>query len=148
MILDSSVGLEHPSDLHSSLCRVYECRTNFYPKLLNITAPSQPPVQLKVIVLSSTSVQLAWRLPPNDGQNGIIRGFKVYHQRSSGRSLTKDYPGNSTLQCVLDGLEKFTLYNFKVLAYTILDGPYTRMVTATTAQDGMDIKNGYYNLLF
>lgn len=105
---------------------------------LTFTAPSLPPQQLVVNILSSTFVRLSWRLPPRESRNGVIRGFKVYYQKSSGRSLIKNIPGNDTFQCIVDGLDKYTSYSFKVLAYTIRDGPYSQSITARTGQDGKE----------
>jgi hypothetical protein len=103
-------------------------------------APSQPPDHFNVAVLSSTSVNLSWSLPPINSRYGIIRGFEVYYKKicSHERETTKDLPGNGTLHHVLDQLETYTTYAFKVLAYTLPNkrGPYSNSIEKTTKQDG------------
>jgi hypothetical protein len=110
-------------------------------------APSQPPDHFNVTVLNSTSVNLTWSLPHKKSQNGIIRGFEIYYKKIffNEKETTKDLPGNGTLHHVLNQLERYTTYAFKVLAYTlpIERGPYSNTTIETTNQDGMTFHVSY-----
>ncbi|XP_031554820.1 uncharacterized protein LOC116291753 isoform X2 [Actinia tenebrosa] len=102
-------------------------------------APGQP-LRFQVTVLNSTGVRLDWALPRET--NGIIRGFKLRYEKS-GNKLEKDLPGNTTLTYVLTGLEKCTLYSFKMLAYTVKDGPFTSVIQKTTAEDAPSVPTNF-----
>jgi hypothetical protein len=112
-------------------------------------APSQPPDHFNVTFLNSTSVNLTWSLPPKNSQNGIIRGFEVYYKKicNHERETIKDLPGNGTLDLhhVLDQLETYSTYAFKVLAYTLPNkkGPYSDNIIETINQDGMTLHVSY-----
>lgn len=96
------------------------------------TVPGQPQL-FQVTVISSTGVRLTWALPSET--NGIIRGFKLLYEKA-GNSSKKNFPRKTTLSYLLNGLDKCTQYSFKILAYTISDGPYTSLIQKTTAEDG------------
>lgn len=101
---------------------------------LLLTAPGQP-INFQVAVRDSTSVQLSWALPTT--KNGIIRKFKLsYGKTGSSLAEYEEIQGNTTLSYTLTGLDKCTLYSFKILAYTIKDGPNTTEIQRTTAEDG------------
>ncbi|XP_031549735.1 protein sidekick-1-like [Actinia tenebrosa] len=95
-------------------------------------APGQPQ-SFQVTVLNSTGVQLDWALPIET--NGIIKGFKLRYEKN-GNTSEMDLPGNTTLTYVLTGLDKCTLYSFRMLAYTIKDGILTASKQKATAEDG------------
>ena len=115
--------------------------------LIILSAPTAPPRNFDVTAASPTSVRLSWSLPPSDKQNGIIKGFKVrYFKTSDSSSSTiKNYIG-STLLHTMDGLDMYTDYSFKVLAYTIKDGPYTNLVTEKT-HEGRKLTYSHMNEL-
>ena len=42
-----------------------------------LAVPTAPPQEVKVINITTDSVQLEWKPPPQREQNGRIRGYKV-----------------------------------------------------------------------
>ena len=108
--------------------------------LLNfvLVVPTKAPTGLTVTATSSTSITASWQLPPVDSRNGIIRGFKLFYQRkgSADSSTILDIKKNSTLTKHVNGLHKYTEYEFQVLAYTVGDGTNSSKVLKTTLEDG------------
>ncbi|PFX13685.1 Receptor-type tyrosine-protein phosphatase F [Stylophora pistillata] len=101
-------------------------------------APSRPPSNFYVTATSSTTVTASWQLPSVDSRNGIIKGFKVFYKRkdSSGSGIILTINGGSTFKKNVTGLNKYTEYEFQVLAFTSVgDGPYSSMVVERTNED-------------
>ncbi|PFX22499.1 Receptor-type tyrosine-protein phosphatase F [Stylophora pistillata] len=101
-------------------------------------APSRPPSNFYVTATSSTTVTASWQLPPVDSRNGIIKGFKVFYKRkdSSGSGIILTINSESTFKKNVTGLNKYTEYEFQVLAFTSVgDGPYTSVVFQRTNED-------------
>ena len=101
--------------------------------------PSKAPADFAVNALDSTSVGASWQKPSEDSRNGIITGFKLfYKEKGSGAPQTVlTISSGSTLTRDVTGLEKYTEYNFEVLAYTSVgDGPKSVEKTVRTHQDG------------
>ena len=102
-------------------------------------APSQAPRSFSVTANSSTSIEASWQLPPADSRNGIITGFKLFYETkgSSGSANPLIIESESTLTKVVTGLDKYTEYEFQVLAFTSVgDGPNSSVKYETTMQDG------------
>ncbi|XP_022806636.1 tyrosine-protein phosphatase Lar-like [Stylophora pistillata] len=99
-------------------------------------APSRPPSRFIVTVESPTSITASWQLPWKDSRHGIIKGFKLfYKKKDSGLaiSLTIENGNTSTRVTMLD---KFTEYEFQVLAFTSAgDGPNSSTVLRKTMED-------------
>ena len=88
---------------------------------------------------TSTSIEASWQLPPAEGRNGIITGFKLcYKENGSSDSFTHiTISSGSTLNKVVTGLDEYTEYEFQVLAFTAVgDGPKSSTKTERTKQDG------------
>ena len=104
----------------------------------SIAVPSRPPSSFSLAVISSTSIRASWQLPPADSQNGIITGFKLFYKKNDSGSATM-VPINSaaTLTKDVTGLDKYTEYEFQVLAFTSVgDGPKSSPKVNRTLQDG------------
>jgi len=104
----------------------------------SITAPSKAPDSFSLTAETSTSIEVSWHLPPADGRNGIIRGFKLFYKKkgSSGSATPLVINSGSTLTKVVTGLDKYTEYEFQVLAFTSKgDGPKSDPNAATTKED-------------
>jgi len=87
-----------------------------------------------VDVISYTEVKLSWSLPPAEERNGVIRGFRISYCKKSDCSSPFVIPiqdGNKVTDNIV-GLASYTEYDFKILAYTVADGPYTSPVTKRT----------------
>ncbi|XP_022783170.1 uncharacterized protein LOC111323973 [Stylophora pistillata] len=101
-------------------------------------APSQPPSNFTVSATSSTSVTGSWQLPPGNSRNGIIKGFKLFYKRKDSSGLGTILPINneSSLNINVTGLNKYTEYEFQVLAFTSVgDGPKSSVVVERTKED-------------
>ena len=104
-----------------------------------VAVPSKAPSSLSLTAKTSTSIEASWQLPPADGRNGIIKGFRLFYKRksSSGSSTPLTINSGSTLTKVVSGLDKYTEYEFQVLAFTSKgDGPKSDPNSTTTKEDG------------
>ncbi|XP_022783220.1 protein sidekick-2-like isoform X2 [Stylophora pistillata] len=100
--------------------------------------PSQPPRNFSVISRSSTSVRVSWQLPSVGSRHGIVRGFKLYYKKRGSSGLPYTLPiRNETIDSKdVTGLDKYTDYEFQVLAFTSVgDGPKSSVEIARTKED-------------
>ncbi|RMX41265.1 hypothetical protein pdam_00012375, partial [Pocillopora damicornis] len=108
--------------------------TNYTYERTHEDVPSLPPEQLAAQNTSSTSLSVTWLPVPNGFVHGILRGYRVLFktdQESSYRNVTT---GNQSFE--LTGLEKFTNYTVKVLAFTSIgDGNKSDPVIVPTDED-------------
>ena len=102
------------------------------------SVPTGAPDNFNVRAVTSTSIEASWQLPPEDSRNGDIIGFKLFYQKSgSGTSTMLTIQNQGTLAKNVTGLEKYTLYEFQVLAYTSVgDGPNSSTIVERTKEDG------------
>ena len=108
--------------------------------LLFIPVPSQPPTAFQLSASSSTSITASWQLPPIIARHGTITGFKLfYKKKGSGKpATTLPISNGATLNTNVTGLDKFTEYEFQVLAFTCDgDGPKSPVEVKRTKGDGM-----------
>ena len=105
----------------------------------SIVEPSKAPDGFTVTAKTSTSITASWQLPPADGRNGIITGFKLFYKKkgSAGSQIMVPVNSGSTRTRVVSGLDKYTEYEFQVLAYTSVgDGPKSTVKYERTEEDG------------
>ena len=105
----------------------------------SIAVPSQAPSSFSLTAKTSTSIEASWQLPPANSRNGIIRGFKLFYKKkgSSGSSTKIKINSESTRTQVITGLDKYTEYEFQVLAFTSVgDGPNGTVMSVRTTEDG------------
>ena len=105
----------------------------------SVTGPSKAPSNFSVTTKNSTTIQASWQLPPEDGRNGNITGFKLFYKKksSSGSQTVVPVNNGSTLTKVFTGLNGYTEYEFQVLAYTSKgNGPRSNPLSATTKEAG------------
>ena len=94
-------------------------------------------------VSSSTSVTASWKLPSVQSRPGIVLGFKLYYKKtgSSGLPNTLTIRNESIGTVDVTGLDKYTEYEFQVLAFTSAgDGPKSSAEVARTKEDGKKCK--------
>ena len=99
--------------------------------------PSAAPYVL-AISRSSTSVQIQWHTIPTSYRNGIIIGYRVHlvHSQNSHKAVNRTTDA-SVREVFINGLEKFTSYYFRVLAFTVKgDGKSSIPSVVTTDEDG------------
>ena len=105
-----------------------------------ISVPSQPPTAFKLTATSSISIAASWQLPPAYARHATVIGFKVFYTKKvSGVSVTiLTIKGESTFSKNVTGLNKYTEYEFQVLAFTSDgDGPKSSVEVERTMEDGM-----------
>ena len=105
----------------------------------SIAVPSRPPTSFSLTASSSTSIRASWQLPPADSQNGIITGFKLFYKKkdSAGTPVALHINNGTTYIGDVTGLDKYTEYEFQVLAFTSVgDGPKSSAMVKRTLQDG------------
>ena len=104
------------------------------------TVPSQPPTAFQLTASSSTSITASWQLPPVFGRHRDITGFKLFYRKkgSGGSATTLPISNGRTSSRTVSGLDKFTEYEFQVLAMTSDgDGPKSSVKVKRTMEDGM-----------
>jgi len=109
--------------------------------IIFILAPDCPPEVILVQALSSNSVRVAWLPLRNSVQcrlNGVLRGYKVAYRlnRYGSKMKYQDIRAGGSTTTVVSGLNKYTEYSFRVLAYTVKDGPWGRQLVTKTKEDG------------
>ena len=104
-----------------------------------LAVPSKAPSNFHLTVKTSTSIAADWDLPPADSINGIIKGFTLFYKKKSpaGSSTNEITVGKSVRTEDVTGLEKYTEYEFQVLAFTSAgDGPKSSVEVDRTKEDG------------
>ena len=107
-----------------------------------ISVPSQAPSGCKVTASTSTSITASWQLPPEYARHGTITGFKLFHAKKGSQGPPTELTNNVTsLSRVVSGLDKYTEYEFQVLAFSSKgDGPKSSVVVERTKEDGKIFK--------
>ena len=103
------------------------------------SVPSRPPGNFALTANSSTSIEASWQLPPRYARHGIIAGFKLFYKKrgSQAPAALLTVSNGATLSTVVTGLEKYTVYEFKVLAFTSHgDGARSPPEVQRTMEDG------------
>ena len=103
-----------------------------------ISVPSQAPSGFRVTAKTSTSITASWQLPPKYARHGTITGFKLFYvKKASERSPAVLTYNDTSLTGLVSGLDKYTEYEFQVLAFTSVgDGPKSSVVVERTKEDG------------
>ena len=122
-------------DKFCNFCKGITCLQLF------ISVPSQPPTAFKLTATSSTSITASWQLPPVFARHGrTITGFKLFYKKKGfgGSATTLPISRGSILSGNVTRLDKYTEYEFQVLAFTSDgDGPKSSVVVERTMEDGM-----------
>ena len=111
----------------------------------SITVPSQPPRGFTLAATTSESITASWQLPPKDSRNGIIIGYKLFYKEkgSSGAGSSKLINSQATRSQEVTGLDKYTEYEFQILAFTSVgDGPKSTVVYEKTKEAGKKLDFG------
>ena len=121
------------------LCHGQDYVTSEYLIFINLPyflEPNAPPANVKGNNSSSTSILVQWDEVPENGKNGIIKGYNItYKDWRTGVEKTQTVNASAS-QVDLTGLNKFTKYNISVLAFTVKGGgPLSSTITVTTDED-------------
>jgi len=117
---------------------------------LLISVPSQPPTDLAAYNTSSTSLQVTWGEVPKGFVHGILLGYRVFYKRTGDKndSYVNSTTGPNERKLHISGLEKFTAYSVKVLAFTRKgDGAVSINISVLTDEDGRLLKFLSVNIL-
>lgn len=82
---------------------------------------------------------MTWSPPNKDGQNGKIRGYKVFYGPTEEYREKSPLIASTTNQYfTIDNAQKYTNYTIHVLGFTSAgDGMKTRSFSCITQEDGM-----------
>ncbi|XP_071958859.1 cell adhesion molecule DSCAM-like isoform X2 [Antedon mediterranea] len=100
--------------------------------------PSEPPPSVQATPLGSTVIRVMWSTLPLDSIYGILQGYKVFYKpiRADEDEADLQIKTTTTLTTDLIGLEKFTNYSIRVLAFTrVGDGVRSDELYIMTNQD-------------
>ncbi|XP_046991954.1 Down syndrome cell adhesion molecule-like protein Dscam2 [Schistocerca americana] len=102
--------------------------------------PEAAPQEMACYPLSSQSMKISWSPPPAQQHGGIIRGYKLIYRPvisdSRPRTTGNEVKRTTGFETYLHGLQKFTNYSVRLLAYTNAgDGVLSSPIFCTTEQD-------------
>ena len=101
--------------------------------------PSEAPLNVMLMVESSTAIRVSWEEVPAIDENGIIIMYQVQYDplETFGGLISINITDTSMLSTVLTDLEEYVEYNISVRAYTSAGpGPYSIGVSNRTETDG------------
>lgn len=98
--------------------------------------PSLAPKNLRAHNTSSTSLQVAWEPLPVGQVNGILLGYKVTYKKHEIIHALEQSVNTTVNFTILVRLEKFTVYDVNVSAFTRVGNGPEANVTVSTDQDG------------
>lgn len=99
-------------------------------------APSAPPENVTVVQITSTSLTLQWITPQEDQLNGVLSRY-IIELLEIDTNTSSNISASTDTELRLEPLHPFYTYRLRVLAVTVLPGPYSEEVFATTLEDGM-----------
>ena len=106
--------------------------------IFNSVEPSASPEGVTGHNSSSTSILVQWNDVKQDEQNGNITGYKVMYKALPSGSDETETVNAPTKQLNISGLNEFTDYSIRVLAFTVKgDGPLSSAITVRTDEDSM-----------
>jgi hypothetical protein len=104
--------------------------------LMDAAKPTGPPLNFRVEPKTSTSGLLSWDLPEKWKRNGEIIGYELSYLQVRSSTKRKIESLDDKRLFELQGLKKFALYQFRILAKTVAgDGP-TVSIEGMTKEDG------------
>ncbi|XP_036356590.1 protein sidekick-2-like isoform X5 [Octopus sinensis] len=82
--------------------------------------PEEAPQNVKVVAVSTNSVNVTWQPPTKSSWNGILKGYIVEYCKENNAEFKVKVsfdPNSSTIWKELTDLDKFVTYEFRILAY-------------------------------
>ena len=99
----------------------------------HVVAPTSPPMNVSITIVTSTSVTLHWSPPPADQHNGIIQHYTL--QLSEHNTGVMSQYTSTGLHYTFNGLHPHYTYTCTVAAVTVDVGP-TQSTVFQMPQDG------------
>ena len=93
--------------------------------------------------ISSTSIKVSWTSLPEYARHGDITGYKLFYRQkgSVGNLVMESVAGEATLTKDFTSLNKYTKYEFQVLAVGSRgEGPKSSVKVEQTLEDGKRLK--------
>lgn len=98
--------------------------------------PGAPPQNVTGYNTSSTSINVTWNEVPEDKQHGDINRYTVMYNKTTNVINKSEVTKISEKIVELKGLDKYTIYDIKVLAATdVGDGPASDPIKVQTDED-------------
>ena len=104
--------------------------------------PNGPPTNVKATAQNSTTISVSWGPVVEQDRNGIIKGYEIIYQAlPNGSNMAKminisTENQESEQDTTLDGLNEFTNYSIRLLAFTSEgNGPFSDAIVVQTQQD-------------
>lgn len=111
--------------------------------------PTGPPLDIKAITGSATSIKLTWVSPDPWLRHGIITKYVIkYKKLPDGEQRSQDFPVVTParrLDVIISGLQVNSLYSFRIAALTEVGrGPFSVSVTSQTDNEGMLFSQSFF----
>ncbi len=107
------------------------------------SAPDGAPREVTANVTGPTTVALSWQAPHMDEQNGRLLSYTLEYSISGSPdaaqeiSVPVDSSGGGSQERVVEGLQPYTTYQFRVRAVNeVGEGPFSNPVVIITPEDG------------
>ena len=97
-----------------------------------LTAPSGPPLDTSVEILSPSSINVSWSPPMQHLQNGVIQEY-ILSIWIGDSTITAE---TNTSYAIIEHLHSHYTYNKAVAAVTVALGPFSNATAFTMPQDG------------
>ncbi|XP_076852894.1 protein sidekick-2 isoform X2 [Brachyhypopomus gauderio] len=84
------------------------------------SVPSSGPANVSAFATTSSSILVRWGEVPEADRNGLILGYKVVYREKDSESVLHSWTveGNTSHSVQLTGLDKYVLFEIRVLAFT------------------------------
>ena len=110
---------------------------------LSHSAPDGAPREVTANVTGPTTVALSWQAPHMDEHNGRLLSYTLEYSISGSPdaaqeiSVPVDSSGGGNQERVVEGLQPYTTYQFRVRAVNeVGEGPFSNPVVIITPEDG------------
>lgn len=115
----------------------------YTPQYFTCTAPSGPPINVRLTAILARSITLSWNLPLPGDLNGVLTGYTVKVENTDSGD-TNLFTTTETVYTV-DTLTPYQNYNISVAASTVVGrGPFSASTSVVTPEDG---KNLYEHII-
>ena len=111
---------------------------------LSHEVPDGAPRELTANSTGPTKVALSWQAPLTEEHNGRLLSYKLEYSISGSSdaaqeiSVPVDSSGEGNQERVVEGLQPYTTYQFRVRAVNeVGEGPFSNPVVIITPEDGM-----------
>ena len=101
-----------------------------------VSVPEAPPQNVRAAPESESSIRVSWEPVPKFKRKGNITGYNIEVRNNTNRIINRTICAEN-LTAVIEALEMFVTYHFKVQAFTEEGfGNFSPEVNATTKQSG------------